>query len=252
MEEWLEKYVWSHVDDGYDISDSELLISEPWLEFLDFSPFLKRKLYNLLSYVVKLRQNAEIYPSTDRIMYWSYLCDPRHIKVIILGQDPYHGGQADGLAFSVARDRVIPPSLKNIYNELCRSCPSFRRPTHGCLTAWTEQGVLLLNSILTVEKGKPGSHTDIGWTWLTNYIISSLSTKLDNCVFLLWGSKAIERSRLIDGQKHLILKASHPSPLALRSGARSNRPAFIGCNHFVLTNQYLSSHKRGEIDWSLE
>lgn len=198
-----------------------------------------------------MRETTIIYPPEQNMMTWSYLCNPQDIKVIILGQDPYHKGQATGLAFSVHKDIPIPPSLKNIYSELARTNQNFQVPAHGCLEQWAEQGVLLLNTILTVERGQAGSHSALGWVWFTNYIISCLSEKLSNCVFLLWGSKAIQKASLVDSQRHLVLKAQHPSPLATKNKKPSLWSPFIGCNHFEEANIYLTKHNRGAVDWRL-
>ncbi|AMA67401.1 uracil-DNA glycosylase [Vespertilionid gammaherpesvirus 1] len=252
MEQWLNENIWQNLQQEEEILDEDLLISSKWLEFLQMSPFLKKKLLTLLKTVSKMRAHSIIYPPEHRIMYWSYICDPSDIKVVIIGQDPYHGGQGTGLAFSVSKEYPIPPSLKNIFFELTRSDSSFSTPNHGCLDNWAKQGVLLLNTILTVEKGKAGSHSSLGWCWFTNYIISCLSEHLKSCVFLLWGSKAIEKAGLINTQQHLVLKAQHPSPLAANNTRPSNWPRFIGCNHFVEANSYLKLHGRDTIDWNLE
>lgn len=252
MDRWLQVHVWQKEKDEQEVEKEKMLLSSQWLEFLQMSPFLQKKLVHVLQNVNKLRSQAIIYPPNENIMRWSYMCQPNKIKVIILGQDPYHGGQATGLAFSVSKQDKIPPSLKNIFSEIARSISSFSVPNHGCLDRWAYQGVLLLNTILTVEKGKAGSHSDLGWIWFTNYIISCLSNQLDNCVFLLWGSKAIEKSNLINSQKHLVLKAQHPSPLAARSTRPSNWPKFIGCDHFKLTNNYLELHHKTCVDWNLD
>ncbi len=140
-----------------------LLLPDLWLDFLQLSPIFQRKLAAVIACVRRLRTQATVYPEEDMCMAWARFCDPSDIKVVILGQDPYHGGQANGLAFSVAYGFPVPPSLRNIYAELHRSLPEFSPPDHGCLDAWASQGVLLLNTILTVQKGKPGSHADIGW-----------------------------------------------------------------------------------------
>nr|BEG23038.1 uracil-DNA glycosylase [Macronycteris gammaherpesvirus 1] len=252
MENWLQLHVWAHENNENDNLDEKLLLSPLWLEFLKLSPFLKKKLYSLLETVTKLRSQCIVYPMEQDVMRWSYMCIPNEIKVVILGQDPYHGGQANGLAFSVSRSHPIPPSLKNIFLEISRSDPSFTVPHHGCLESWAKQGVLLLNTILTVEKGKAASHSSLGWVWFTNYIINTISNKLNHCVFLLWGSKAIEKANLIDSQKHLVLKAQHPSPLAANSTRPSNWPKFIGCDHFKQANNYLILHKKSCINWNLD
>ncbi|ATA58275.1 Uracil DNA glycosylase [Eptesicus fuscus gammaherpesvirus] len=269
MDRWLEVHVWPHLDPQLDhadnipsasndggaaggLGDRDLLLSPAWLTFLNLTPFMRRRLSTLLKRVRELRESAVVYPPENQIMLWSYLCDPADIKVVILGQDPYHRGQANGVAFSVSRDKPVPPSLRNIFAELERSVPGFVAPSHGCLHEWGHQGVLLLNTVLTVEEGKPGSHFQLGWQWFTNYVIGSVSKELRNCVFMLWGSKALEKAALVDGRRHLVLKAQHPSPLAARNqGSIRSNPPFLGCNHFQLANQYLEDKGRGAVDWSL-
>nr|CAC84341.1 uracil-dna-glycosylase [Saimiriine gammaherpesvirus 2] len=251
MDSWLQHEIWSKIQHQDIMSTDCLLISTDWIEFLQMSQFLKQKLLNLLNCIKEKRKKAVIYPPDDKIMFWSYCCAPRDIKVVILGQDPYHGGQGTGLAFSVSYEHPIPPSLKNIFFELQRSDPLFHAPNHGCLNSWATQGVLLLNTVLTVEKGKAYSHSDLGWQWFTNYIISSVSEKLSNCVFMLWGTKAIEKSILIDSSKHLVLKAQHPSPLAAASQRVGTWPKFIGCDHFNQANKYLEEHQKKPISWAL-
>ena len=165
-------------------------------------------------------------------------------KVIIIGQDPYHGeNQAHGLAFSTL-DTTIPPSLKNIFKELNTDLNS-PIPTHGNLTHWHNQGVLLLNTILTVRKNQPNSHKNKGWEQFTNNIISELSNTKENLVFLLWGANAHKTEKLIDKTKHLILKSGHPSPLSANQGKWFNN------KHFSKTNQYLIDNMITPIDWNL-
>lgn len=167
------------------------------------------------------------------------------VKVVILGQDPYHNpGQAMGLSFSVPKGVTIPPSLRNIYQEL-RTDVGFTPPSHGDLTPWAEQGVFLLNAMLTVEKNKPSSHRDIGWQNFTDAVIRTLSRERENLVFMLWGAFAQKKSVLIDGDRHLILQSPHPSPFSANRG-------FFGNKHFSKANKYLNQHGLGEIDWSLE
>ncbi|AZB49143.1 UL2 [Vombatid gammaherpesvirus 1] len=250
MDSWLKKFVWDSAQDQ-PVPDEELLLSKSWLDFLGLSEFLRRKLHDLLRKIECLRGKTVIYPPADRVMLWSYMCDPRNIKVVIVGQDPYHAGQATGFAFSVGRHCAIPPSLQNIYKELRGSVPNFTVPSHGCIDAWSKRGVLLLNTALTVEKGRPGSHGDLGWAWFTNLILCTLSEKLDCCVFMLWGAKAVEKSRLLDESKHLVLRCQHPSPLALRHGKSLLGP-FIGSGHFKLANEFLEKKGRAVIDWGLE
>nr|UTK45507.1 uracil-DNA glycosylase [Equid gammaherpesvirus 5]UTK45586.1 uracil-DNA glycosylase [Equid gammaherpesvirus 5]UTK45665.1 uracil-DNA glycosylase [Equid gammaherpesvirus 5]UTK45744.1 uracil-DNA glycosylase [Equid gammaherpesvirus 5] len=256
MERWLQKHVWAQQQQQQPQDDQALEekipINKAWLGFLQMSPFLQKKLLTLLQTVAKLRASTVVYPPEERVFSWSWLCNPTDVKVIILGQDPYHGGQATGLAFSVSKGVAIPPSLRNIFLEVAACDSEFAVPRHGCLDNWAKQGVLLLNTILTVEKGKPGSHGDLGWTWFTNYIISCLSNQLDHCVFMLWGSKAIEKANLINTSKHLVLKSQHPSPLAARSNRPSQWPKFLGCGHFRAANEYLGQHGKCPVDWNLD
>jgi uracil-DNA glycosylase len=169
------------------------------------------------------------------------------VKVVILGQDPYHGpGQAHGLSFSVQDGVRVPPSLLNIYKEL-ESDLGLPRPQSGNLTKWAQQGVLLLNAALTVQDGQPASHQGKGWEEITEAVVAAVAAKSDPCVFLLWGShakkKALSVPRLKDGP-HLILTAPHPSPLSAHSG-------FLGCRHFSQANAFLEAQGRGAIDWRL-
>ncbi|AAC58092.1 uracil-DNA glycosylase [Alcelaphine gammaherpesvirus 1] len=252
MEEWLRKHMWPALPDHQHHPSYDILLAEPWVQFLDMTPFFRQKLYNTLSKINEMRKSCIIYPPQAEIMSWSYLCAPEDVKVVIIGQDPYHGGQANGQAFSVNKGFPVPPSLQNIFKEV-RSCyPDFVSPGHGCLEEWGRQGVLLLNTILTVEAKKPGSHSDLGWTWFTNLIISTLSNKLNNCVFMLWGSKAIAKSLMINKQRHLVLKAQHPSPLAAKNNYSSSQCKFLGCGHFLTANKYLTQHNKVPIDWTLE
>lgn len=172
---------------------------------------------------------------------------PQDVRVVILGQDPYHGpGQAHGLSFS-ARDGVrVPPSLVNIYKEL-ESDLGLPRPAHGDLSRWARQGVLLLNSALTVEDGKPASHQGRGWEEITDAVVAAVAAKADPCVFLLWGSHARKKALSVPGlagSHHLVLTAPHPSPLSAHSG-------FLGCRHFSQANAFLEARARGGVDWRL-
>lgn len=167
------------------------------------------------------------------------------VKVVIIGQDPYHGpGQAHGLCFSVPADVPPPPSLQNIFKELASDL-GLKKPTRGDLTAWAKQGVFLLNASLTVRAGEPMSHAGIGWSRFTDATIQVLSARREHLVFLLWGKFAQEKVALIDGSRHLILKAAHPSPLSAHNG-------FLGCRHFSQTNAYLVSHRIDPIDWTIQ
>jgi uracil-DNA glycosylase len=167
------------------------------------------------------------------------------VKVVILGQDPYHGpGQAHGLSFSVQKGIAIPPSLKNMFKELAEEFKDFKIPTHGNLTSWADQGVLLLNATLTVRAHEAGSHQNKGWEKFTDHVISTLSAKKKGIVFLLWGRYAQQKEGLIDTTKHFILKAAHPSPFSAYNG-------FFGSNHFSKTNKILEKEGLGKIDWQI-
>ena len=166
------------------------------------------------------------------------------VKVVILGQDPYHGeGQAHGLCFSVKPGVQIPPSLRNIYREL-EADVGFVPPNHGYLQAWTRQGVLLLNSVLTVEASQAGSHQGKGWERFTDRIVEMLSEKREALAFLLWGSHAQRKGQIVDRNRHLVLQSVHPSPLSARKG-------FFGNRHFSRANAYLKSHGKQTINWQL-
>ena len=166
------------------------------------------------------------------------------VRVVILGQDPYHGpGQAHGLSFSVRPGVRVPPSLQNIFKEIEGSL-GIARPDHGCLTPWADQGVLLLNAVLTVEAGQAASHQGKGWEGFTDAAIDALNREREGLVFLLWGSHAQKKGQLIDGRRHLILRSVHPSPLSAHRG-------FLGCGHFAQANAYLVSRGEPPVDWSL-
>ena len=184
-----------------------------------------------------------IYPPGPLIFNAFQLTPVDEVKAVILGQDPYHReGQAMGLSFSVPKGVTVPPSLKNIYKEL-EADLDIPRATHGDLTSWAEQGVLMLNAMLTVRAGSAGSHSKIGWQQFTDAVIRQLSEQKKGLVFLLWGNFAKGKSVLIDETKHHVLKAAHPSPLA--------RNAFSGCKHFSKTNKLLNENGQKEINWSV-
>ncbi len=166
------------------------------------------------------------------------------VKVVILGQDPYHGpGQAHGLCFSVRPDVKIPPSLVNIYKELVTDV-GITMPQHGCLTSWADQGVLLLNAVLSVQQGVAGAHQGKGWEQFTDQIVGALNRQREHLVFMLWGSYAQKKGAIIDRQKHLVLQAPHPSPLSAHRG-------FFGCRHFSQANAYLQQTGQAPIDWNV-
>ena len=165
-------------------------------------------------------------------------------RVVILGQDPYHGaGQAHGLCFSVAPGVDVPPSLLNIHKELERDL-GLRRPDHGSLLPWAQRGVLLLNAVLTVEAGRAGAHQRLGWEGFTDHVVETLNREREGLVFLLWGSYAQAKGKVIDTRRHRVLRAPHPSPLSAHRG-------FIGCGHFSAANEYLARHGQAPMDWSL-
>ena len=165
------------------------------------------------------------------------------VRVVILGQDPYHGPrQAHGLSFSVLPGIPAPPSLVNIYKELATDIEGFKIPDHGCLQSWAEQGVLLLNTVLTVEAGRAHSHANLGWETFTDAVIAALNRHREGIVFLLWGSHAQKKGQIIDRARHVVLTAPHPSPLSAHRG-------FFGCRHFSKTNAILQQHGKPPIDW---
>ena len=186
-----------------------------------------------------------IYPPSQDVFNAFNLTELDKVKVVILGQDPYHGpNQAHGLSFSVLPGVKTPPSLVNIYKELATDIPGFSIPQHGCLQSWAEQGVLLLNTVLTVEQAKAHSHAKIGWERFTNKVIQQLSEHCDGLIFLLWGSHAQKKGAIIDKQKHHLLSAPHPSPLSAYRG-------FLGCKHFSQTNALLTQQGKSPINWQV-
>lgn len=199
---------------------------------------------NLDKFLQDEKLNFEIYPPKDQIYRALDLIPFEDVKVVILGQDPYHGqGQANGLAFSVNPDIQLPPSLRNIYTELSSDL-GLKCPNHGDLTPWAKQGVLLLNTVLTVRKGEAHSHANQGWEILTNHLIQTLSREKQHLVFILWGKPAQTKRKLIDETKHLIISSPHPSPLSAYRG-------FFGSQPFSKVNHYLSQHNIQTINWQL-
>lgn len=193
------------------------------------------------SQVLALYESHTIFPDKENIFRAFWLTSFSSVRVVILGQDPYHDdGQAQGLAFSVPKDMKLPPSLVNIYRELESDIGV--RHSQGDLSGWAKQGVFLLNSILTVEAHAPASHRDIGWEWFTDEVIQILSNEKENLVFILWGKHAQTKKRLIDASKHLVIESAHPSPLSVYRG-------FFGSKPFSKTNAYLRLNRLGEIEW---
>ena len=217
-------------------------ITEQWDELLE-KEFNSEQYLNLREFLKSEYSKYTVYPSMYDIFNSMKMTAFDDIKVVIIGQDPYHEeGQAMGLSFSVPKGIEIPPSLKNIYKEIS-SETGFAMPNHGDLTGWATQGVLLLNTVLTVRKGQANSHKNKGWEAFTDGIIKKISDKKQNVVFLLWGANARSKKALIDTKKHLVLETVHPSPLSAYNG-------FFGSGHFVKTNEYLKANGQQIIDWS--
>lgn len=218
------------------------LIQKDWYELLkeEFEkPYCKK-----LSIFLENEYNTKtIYPKTEKVFNAINHIKPENIKVVILGQDPYHEpNQAHGLAFSVEND-ILPPSLKNIYKEIEKETGI--KNQKGNLTNWVKQGVLLLNTVLTVEKGKANSHKNMGWENITNKIIEIVNQDCSPKVFLLWGAQAQKVKSIITNPNHLVLCCAHPSPLSAFNG-------FFGCNHFVKANEFLAKNGLKPIDWSVK
>lgn len=197
---------------------------------------------DITNLIQKAYKEEIVFPPKESVLKSLQLTPIENIKVVILGQDPYHGeGEANGLAFSVNKGVRIPPSLKNIYKEL-KDDLGIEIPTHGDLSNWAKQGVLLLNSVLTVIKDRPGSHKNIGWQEYTDSLISEISKNRDHIVFILWGNYAQSKTPLIDTNKHLIISSPHPSPFSARKG-------FFGSKPFSKSNEWLKKKGIKEIDW---
>ncbi|WP_199141476.1 uracil-DNA glycosylase [Pedobacter sp. ASV12] len=216
-----------------------------WLNVLE-GEFEKPYMKSLKSFLLEEKQKGfTVYPKNADIFNAFNHTPFENVKVVILGQDPYHGqGQAHGLSFSVQKGIVVPPSLKNMYKELAEEFPAYKIPNHGDLTAWADQGVLLLNATLTVRAHEAGSHQNKGWETFTDHVISVLSAKRTGLVFLLWGRYAQQKESLIDTKKHFVLKAAHPSPFSAYNG-------FFGSKHFAKTNEILKKEGLTPIDWQI-
>ena len=221
----------------------EPIIEEGWKSVLTDqfqSPYFR----TLKEFLVEEKKKYTLYPPGDLIFNAFQRTPFDRVKVVILGQDPYHGkGQAHGLCFSVPHGIPKPPSLVNIFKELSSDLHT-PVPEHGNLENWADQGVLLINATLTVRDSQAGSHQKHGWETFTNRVIEVISQEKDGVVFLLWGRFAQAKESLIDGNKHHVLKSAHPSPLSAYNG-------FFGCRHFSLTNEYLEKHGKTGIDWTL-
>ena len=214
-----------------------------WMVHLQ-NEFEKDYIKSLRLFLSNEVSGKQIYPNISEIFTAFRLTSFNQVKVVIIGQDPYHGpDQAHGLSFSVKKDMLTPPSLKNIFKEI-ESDLGITPPKHGHLKYWAQQGILLLNSVLTVEKSSPGSHSGKGWEKFTDKVIQLLNGEKDGLVFLLWGSHAHKKGEKIDQDKHLVLTTTHPSPLSAYRG-------FLGCRHFSKANLYLKKKGKETIDWSL-
>ncbi|WP_207493980.1 uracil-DNA glycosylase [Aridibaculum aurantiacum] len=222
----------------------DVQIEDSWKQILE-QEFAKSYFQQVVTFLkVERAQKKVIYPP-GQLIFNAFNTTPFHkVKVVILGQDPYHGpGQAHGLSFSVPKGVKPPPSLVNIFKEL-KADVGMPIPTSGDLTSWAQQGVLLLNAVLTVRAGEPASHATLGWTEFTNTVIQKLSDSRSGIVFMLWGRYAQEKQVLIDETKHHVLKAAHPSPFSADKG-------FFGCKHFSRANQLLVKQGVEPIDWML-
>lgn len=225
------------------ISLENIKIEESWKLALK-DEFLKPYFLEIKRHYLKAKNAGKIlYPPANLIFNAFNLTPFTSLKVVLLGQDPYHNpNQAMGLSFSVPKGISLPPSLKNIYQELYEDLGI--PPSHdGDLSKWAKQGVLLLNSVLSVEQNKPASHQNFGWQTFTDNVISTISLQKEGIIFLLWGNYAKAKKKLINSKKHFILEAAHPSPLA--------RGAFFGCRHFSKTNKILKSLRKDPIDWQI-
>jgi uracil-DNA glycosylase len=220
---------------------SQVNIHPSWHKVLA-QEFVKLYFEELVQFVKKEYAATKIYPEGENIFRAFELCPFESVKVVILGQDPYHGaGQANGLCFSVNDGIGLPPSLQNIYKEIVSDIGG-QVPTNGNLDSWAQQGVLLLNATLTVRANQAGSHQKNGWEIFTDAVVQVLSEQKEHLVFLLWGKYAQEKGKIIDRSKHLVLSAPHPSPFSVHSG-------FFGCKHFSKTNEYLVSKGEKDIRW---
>jgi len=219
-------------------------LESSWKEKL-IDEFNKEYMHSLRDFLKKEKSERKvIFPPGRKIFSALNLTSFQNVKAVILGQDPYHGyNQAHGLSFSVEYGIKTPPSLNNIFKELASDL-NIEKPNHGNLEKWSKQGVLMLNSILTVEKSKPGSHANRGWEVFTDRILFLLNSSKNNLVFILWGKKAQEKGHFIDSDRHMIIKSTHPSPYSANNG-------FLGSKPFSRTNQYLKKNNIKEIDWYL-
>lgn len=222
-----------------------LKLEESWRQVL-LPEFEKNYMKNLREFMQQEQSSGHVHYPPNGLIFNAFEHTPfEKVKVVILGQDPYHGpGQAHGLSFSVQKGTPLPPSLKNIFKELMTDIPTYNYPTNGDLTLWADQGVLLLNATLTVRANNAGSHQKMGWEKFTDKVITEISERRNGIVFLLWGKYAQAKGELIDATKHFILNAPHPSPFSVHSG-------FFGCKHFSKTNELLKKNGLEPINWQI-
>lgn len=226
------------------MNESRVKLEPSWKEKV--GDYLQRDDMHALSDFLRARKaaGARIYPPGPQIFAAFDATPFDKVEVVILGQDPYHGpGQAHGLCFSVLPGVPVPPSLDNMFKEIQRDL-GIARPDHGYLMPWAQRGVLLLNAVLTVEDGKAGAHQGKGWEGFTDHVVDTLNREREGLVFMLWGSYAQAKGKVIDTRRHRVLKTTHPSPLSAHRG-------FLGCGHFSAANEYLSRRGAKPIDWSL-
>lgn len=222
------------------MNQNEIHIEPSWKRHLS-DEFVKPYFEKLRAFVKSEYLHHKVFPEPRNIFRAFELCPFDKVKVVIIGQDPYHGeGQANGLSFAVSERMAIPPSLKNIFKEI-KSDLHIELIQNGDLSRWAKQGVLLLNATLTVEAGSPGSHQDQGWEEFTDAAIKTLSEQRIGLVFMLWGNYAKKKGAHIDRRKHFVLESAHPSPFSVTK--------FLGCRHFSRANDYLRGEKKSEIDW---
>lgn len=227
-----------------DSDESRIKLEPSWKAHV--GPWLLRPEMRELSDFLRQRRaaGARVYPPGPQIFAAFDATPFDAVKVVILGQDPYHGpGQAHGLCFSVLPGVPVPPSLLNIYKEI-ETDLGLPRPDHGCLLPWAQRGVLLLNAVLTVEEGRAGAHQGKGWEGFTDHVVETLNREREGLVFLLWGSYAQAKGKVIDTRRHRVLRAPHPSPLSAHRG-------FLGCGHFSAANHYLAQRGQSPVDWRL-
>ena len=220
-----------------------ITIGNEWDDYIS-GEFEKEYYITLREKLSEEYRTRTVYPAKENIFNALKFTPYSKVKVLLLGQDPYHGvGQAHGLAFSVQKGVAKPPSLLNIFQELSTDL-GVVPPSHGCLTDWTTQGVMLLNTVLTVREGEANSHKNLGWTTFTDKIIETLNAREDPVIFLLWGRNAADKLPLITGSQHFVLSAAHPSPLSASRG-------FFGCRHFSKVNEILTRLGKERVNWQI-